>query len=151
MNERYLHPLHNASLSKFTQKTEKKCLKQKRNYCHLHISGMYFPVKVSVFTCVWKIRFEMKRENNQFFMEMQTQGNNEKEREREKRIGQKVRTGLKTGISLSFASCTTFLGYGVCMCVNVSFLSKSSLSFLSQCEIKSMCIVLPMMTRKGNK
>lgn len=51
---------------------------------------------------------------------------------------------LKTGISLSFASCTRF---------SVAFFfSKSSLSLPhSQCELKSMCIVLQMMTQKGSK
>lgn len=51
MNERYL-PITQC-ISKFTQKTEISETKKERNYCHLHISGMCFPVKVSAFTFVF--------------------------------------------------------------------------------------------------
>lgn len=106
---------------------------------------MYFPVNVSVFAFVrvWKIRFETKRKQSIFYGDPQTHSRSltksKSVEERERKIEEEYKsTAFRTGISLSFASCTRFW-------VAFSFCQSHLGLFLSQCEIKSMCIVLQMM------
>lgn len=74
-------------------------IQKKKNYCHLHTSGMCFPVKVSVFICVCVYvcgKYAPKwRENNQFFYgDAHTERASEQAREREgeKNKGKKNKT-----------------------------------------------------------
>lgn len=110
---------------------------------------MCFPVKVSAFAfvcmcvCVWKIRSEMKRKQSIFYGDALTHGKRARDgkwvKEADKSYAQTLEREFLFHLLHAHVSRLRF------------YFVKVIVVFLSQCEMKSMCIVLQMMTRKGSK